>query len=70
MTERCPRALCVDDDRDTVGLIAEELTDRGFDVRVACDGRGRVPGDPGASGRPVLADMRMPVLSGVEHWSG
>ena len=26
------KILCIDDDRETAGLIAEELADRGFEV--------------------------------------
>ena len=38
MADLRPHVLCIDDDRETVGLIAEELTDRGFQVSVAFDG--------------------------------
>ena len=33
------KILCVEDDRDTAALIAEDLGDRGYDVRLAHDGR-------------------------------
>lgn len=58
--------LCVEDDRETAALIAEELADRGFDVRTAYDG------SEGFSAilklRPdlVLSDITMPIASGFE----
>ena len=58
--------LCIDDDRDTAGLIAEELVDRGFKVSIAYDGE---QGFQAILTRPpdiVLADVSMPVLSGFD----
>src|SRR6476646_7434226 len=33
------RILCIEDDRKTAALIAEELADREFEVSTACDGQ-------------------------------
>jgi DNA-binding response OmpR family regulator len=35
MTESPKKILVIEDDRETAGLIAEELAERGYDVRVA-----------------------------------
>jgi DNA-binding response OmpR family regulator len=32
------KILCIEDDRETAGLISEELADRGFEVSVAYGG--------------------------------
>ena len=39
MAEPRKRVLCIEDDRETAALIAEELVERGFEVSVAHDGR-------------------------------
>ena len=56
--------LCVDDDRDTVGLIAEELVDRGFKASVAYDGEQGFQAILEKQPDIVLADISMPILSG------
>jgi len=60
------KILCVEDDRDTASLICEELVDRGFDVRVARNGRdglSEILKDPPDL---VLCDVGMPGMSGFE----
>ena len=60
------RILCIEDDRETAALIAEELIERGYAVTLAADGREgfaailKVPPDL------VLSDISMPVMSGFE----
>ena len=58
--------LCIDDDRDTVGLIAEELVDRGFKVSMAYDGEQGFQAILAKQPDIVLADISMPVLSGFD----
>jgi DNA-binding response OmpR family regulator len=61
-----PHVLCIDDDRETAGLIAEELVDRGFRVTTAFDGeegfQAILTGHPDIA----LVDITMPVLSGFD----
>jgi ActR/RegA family two-component response regulator len=38
MADPRKKILCIEDDREAAALIAEELTDRSFDVVVAHDG--------------------------------
>ena len=58
--------LCIDDDRDTAGLIAEELVDRGFKVSMAYDGEQGFQAILAKQPDIVLADISMPVLSGFD----
>jgi DNA-binding response OmpR family regulator len=39
MPESRKKVLCIEDERETAALLAEELTERGYDVHVAHDGR-------------------------------
>ena len=66
MGDQRRHVLCVDDDRDTVGLIAEELIDRGFKVSVAYDGEQGFQAILARQPDIVLADISMPVLSGFD----
>jgi DNA-binding response OmpR family regulator len=66
MSERRKRILCVDDDRDTASLICEELTDRGFDVTVAYNGRDGLASILKEPPDLVLSDIAMPRMSGFE----
>jgi DNA-binding response OmpR family regulator len=66
MIELRRKILCIEDDRDTASLICEELIDRGFEVRVAYNGReglGAILKDPPDL---VLSDVGMPGMSGFE----
>jgi DNA-binding response OmpR family regulator len=60
------RILCVDDDRDTAALIAEELIDRGFEVAIARSGREGLSYITAHSPDLVLCDVGMPDMSGYE----
>jgi DNA-binding response OmpR family regulator len=60
------RILCIEDDRDTAALIAEEFTERGFDVRLAYDGQEGFAAILRTMPDLVLSDISMPVMSGFE----
>jgi DNA-binding response OmpR family regulator len=60
------RVLCIEDDRDTAALIAEEFTERGFDVRLAYDGQEGFAAILRTMPDLVLSDISMPVMSGFE----
>jgi DNA-binding response OmpR family regulator len=60
------KILCIEDDRDTASLICEELVDRGFDVRVAFNGRDGLAAILKEPPDLVLSDIGMPGMSGFE----
>jgi DNA-binding response OmpR family regulator len=66
MAEVAKKILCIEDDRDTAALIAEELTDRGFEVVIAHEGHegfiSILKGIPDL----VLCDVGLPQMSGFE----
>ncbi len=66
MSDLRRHVLCIDDDRDTVGLIAEELVDRGFQVSTAYDGEKGFQAILTHQPDIVLADIIMPTLSGFD----
>jgi DNA-binding response OmpR family regulator len=66
MSEPRPHVLCIDDDRETAGLIAEELVDRGFRVSLAFDGDQGYQAILAKQPDLVLVDVTMPVLSGFD----
>jgi DNA-binding response OmpR family regulator len=58
--------LCIEDDRETAALIAEELVDRGFAVGVAHDGREGLAAILRQTPDLVLCDISMPFMSGFD----
>ena len=66
MTELRKKVLCIEDDRETTALIAEELVDRGFEVSVAHDGQEGLAAILLTKPDLVLCDINMPVQSGFE----
>jgi CheY-like chemotaxis protein len=66
MSENRRKILCIEDDRETAALIAEELAERGFDVRLAHDGREGFAAILKTMPDLVLSDISMPVMSGFE----
>lgn len=66
MAEARKKILCIEDDRETAKLIAEELSERGFDVLIAYEGHegfiAILKGIPDL----VLCDISLPHMSGFE----
>jgi DNA-binding response OmpR family regulator len=60
------KILCIEDDRETAALIAEELAERGYDVDLAYDGREGFAAILRTMPDLVLSDISMPVMSGFE----
>ena len=65
-TQAPKKILCIEDDRETAALIAEELTERGYDVTLAYDGREGFAAILRSMPDLVLSDISMPVMSGFE----
>jgi DNA-binding response OmpR family regulator len=66
MPEAQKKILCIEDDRETAALIAEELIDRGYDVSIAYDGREGLAAILKIMPDLVLSDISMPAMSGFE----
>jgi DNA-binding response OmpR family regulator len=66
MVESAKKILCIEDDRETAGLIAEELGERGFEIVIAHEGHegfiAILKGVPDL----VLCDVGLPQMSGFE----
>jgi len=60
------RILCIEDDRETAALIAEDLAERGFVVAVAHGGEEGFASILRSRPDLVLCDVNMPGLSGFE----
>ena len=60
------KILCVEDDRDTAALIAEDLADRGYDVTLAHDGREGLEAMLREPPDLALVDINMPAMTGLE----
>jgi DNA-binding NarL/FixJ family response regulator len=66
MAEVRRKILCIDDDREIAVLIAEELSNRGFEVIVAHDGHEGFVAILKLMPDLVLCDISMPIMSGFE----
>ncbi len=66
MADGQKKILCVEDDRETAALIAEELVDRGYAVTLAHDGRAGLAAILKTMPDLVLSDISMPIMSGFE----
>jgi DNA-binding NarL/FixJ family response regulator len=66
MAEASAKILCIEDDSETAKIIAEELSERGFEVLIARDGHegfiAILKGIPDL----VLCDISLPHMSGFE----
>jgi DNA-binding response OmpR family regulator len=60
------KILCIEDDRETAALVAEELTERGYEVAVAHDGQEGFAAILRMMPDLVLCDISMPMMSGFE----
>ena len=60
------KILCIEDDRETADLIAEELLDRGFEVNVAYGGQEGLMAVMRATPDLILCDIGMPAMTGFE----
>jgi DNA-binding NarL/FixJ family response regulator len=60
------KILCIEDDRETAALIAEDLAERGYEVVLAHDGQEGFAAILKTLPDIVLCDINMPVLSGFE----
>lgn len=60
------KILCIEDDRETAALIAEELTEAGYEIVTAYDGHQGISAILTSSPDLVLSDISMPVMSGFE----
>jgi len=63
---RARKILCIEDDRETAALIAEELADRGFEVSIAYGGQEGLLAIMKATPDLVLCDISMPSMTGFE----
>ena len=66
MAEARKKILCIEDDRETARLIAEELSERGFYVVIAYDGRVGLAAILKRIPDLVLCDVGLPDISGFE----
>jgi DNA-binding response OmpR family regulator len=66
MAEPRKKILCIEDNRETAALIAEELVDRGFEVIVTHNGQEGFAAILRTMPDLVLCDISMPVMSGFE----
>lgn len=66
MTTLQPVILCIEDDKDTAGLLAEDLSERGYRVLQAHDGGEGLRMILGSQPDLVLCDINLPVMSGFD----
>lgn len=66
MTEARKKILCIEDDRETAKLIAEELSERGFYPLIAYDSRVGLAAILKRIPDLVLCDVGLPEMSGFE----
>src|SRR5260370_1243842 len=66
MAEARKKILCIEDDGSVATMIAEELTDRGFEVVVAHDGHEGFVAILKLMPDLVLCDINLPLMSGFE----
>jgi DNA-binding response OmpR family regulator len=60
------KILCIEDNRETAELLLEDLTERGFDVALASDGKAGLSAIADHHPDLVLCDVSMPSMSGFD----
>ena len=60
------KVLCVDDDRSLLRLYQDELTEEGYKVILARDGKEALAKFEKENPQVVIMDIRMPVMDGIE----
>jgi CheY-like chemotaxis protein len=60
------KVLCVDDDLSLLRLYQDELTEEGYDVVLAKDGKEALTKFEKENPQVVVMDIRMPVMDGIE----
>jgi len=60
------KLLCIEDNRETAALIAEEFSERGFEVTLAHDGQEGFAAVLKERPDLVLCDVSMPIMTGFE----
>ena len=60
------KVLCVDDDLSLLRLYEDELTEEGYEVVLAKDGKEAIAKFEKESPQVVVMDIRMPVMDGIE----
>jgi DNA-binding response OmpR family regulator len=66
MSSVSPVILCIEDDKDTAALLAEDLTERGYRVLLAHDGAEGLRRILAERPDLVLCDVSLPVMSGFD----
>jgi DNA-binding response OmpR family regulator len=66
MSEKLPRVLVVEDDREIAGLLRLHLQDAGCEVEVAHDGRSGLQQALGGGYSLVILDLMLPGVEGLE----
>ncbi len=66
MAQTRAKILCIEDEREAAALIAEELTDRGFDIQLAYTGQEGLLAVMQATPDLILCDIGMPTMTGLE----
>ena len=63
------KVLCVDDDYSLLRLYQDELTEEGYKVILAKDGKEALKKFEKESPHVVVMDIRMPVMDGIETFT-
>ena len=69
MADARRKILCIEDDRETAALIAEELVERGFEVAIAHGGQEGLLAIMRATPDIILCDIGMPSMTGLRSWN-